>query len=159
MEKYFLELPNLSYDKNKLIEIKNRHLHKLRSWEHNGEPEGYSEIYWNYEEGKDIFYEMFPFECRGYQYVVLPKNYRIGIHRDVRIGGRLGMILEGTGSINFYTERSDNAFVCSTDYSVPVLLDPLAFHDVINKEEKRVTFFLTFTESYEELKEKFFCYR
>jgi len=159
MEQYFIELNELSYDKNKLIETKNRHLDRLRSWEYNGEPEGYSEIYWKYEEGKDIFYKMFPFECRGYQFVILPKNYRIGIHRDVKIGTRLGMILEGTGSINFYTERSDDAFVCSTDYSVPALLDPLAFHDVINTDEERVTFFLTFSEPYEELKEKFSSYR
>jgi hypothetical protein len=158
MESYFIELPKLHVDKQKLIDIKNQHTDKIQFWEHNGEPEGYSEIYWSFKEGKDIFFEMFPFECRGYQFVILPKDYRIGIHKDVKIGARLGMLLEGSGSINFYSERSDEAFVCSTDYKNPALLDPLQFHDVINKDEERVTFFLTFTESYEEVKKRFITY-
>jgi len=158
MKKYYVELPRLSYNKLELLEIKNTHLDKIKNWEYNGEPEGYSEIYWNFDEGKHLFYNMFPFECEGYQYVILPKNYRIGIHKDVKIGGRLGVLLEGTGCINFYKERSDDAFECSADYQYPTLLDPLAFHDVINVEGERVSFFLIFNESYDELKSKFSIY-
>lgn len=158
MENYFIELPKILFNKQKLLDIKNNNLDKIRFWEHNGEPEGYSEIYWNYDEGKHLFYDMFPFECKGYQYVILPKNYRIGIHKDVKIGGRLGMLLDGTGGINFYSERTDDAYKCTAEYNYPTLLDPLAFHDVLNKEQERVTFFLTFSEDYKTLKEKFFNY-
>lgn len=155
MIKYFKEYPNLSFDRQILIDIKNKNLDKIRKWEHNGEPEGYSEIYWSYKEGRSIFEELFPFECRGYQFVILPQDYRIGIHKDVRIGTRLGFLLEGTGGINFYSDRADEAYECTAIYEHPTLLDPLAFHDVINKDQERVTFFLTFTEDYPTMREYF----
>ena len=158
MEDYFIELPKIFFNRQKLLDIKNNNLNKIRFWENNGEPEGYSEIYWNYDEGKHLFYNMFPFECKGYQYVILPKNYRIGIHKDVKIGGRLGVLLEGSGGINFYSKRDDNAYECTAEYKYPTLLDPLAFHDVLNKNQERVTFFLTFSEDYNTLKKKFYNY-
>lgn len=159
MENYFIELPKISFNKKKLLDIKNKNLDKVRVWEHNGEPEGYSEIYWSYDEGKHLFYDMFPFECKGYQYVILPKNYRIGIHRDVKIGGRLGVLLEGVGGINFYSERQDEAYECTANYCYPTLLDPLAFHDVLNNFQERATFFLVFSEDYKTLTKKFCNYR
>lgn len=155
MIKYFKEYSNLKFNRQVLIDIKNKNLNKIRKWEHSGEPEDYSEIYWSYNEGRSIFEELFPFECRGYQFVILPQNYRIGIHKDVKIGTRLGVLLEGTGGINFYSDRADEAYECTANYKYPTLLDASAFHDVINKDQERVTFFLTFTENYSPMLAKF----
>jgi len=155
MINYYKEYPNLQFDQQKLIDIKNDNLDKIRQWEHNGEPEGYSEIYWSFKKGRSLFEDFFPFECRGYQFVILPKDYRIGIHKDVKSGARLGVLLEGSGGINFYSDRADEYYECTASYNYPTLLNSSAFHDVINKDQERVTFFLTFTEDYSTMRKYF----
>lgn len=109
---------------------------------------GYFEMYFSYEEGKDLFRGP---PCRGYQYVYMPPNYEMVIHRDFSaIKCRIGSLLEGTGDILFYDE--DDNVIDRYDYKEDILTDVQVRHSVINSNGWRLTFFANFEEPIDVIK-------
>lgn len=103
----------------------------------------YYEMYFSYEEGKDLFGGP---PCRGYQYVYMPPNYEMVIHKDtIHIQSRIGCLLEGSGDILFYDD--DENLIDRYDYSEDILTDVQVKHKVINNNEWRLTFFCNFEEA------------
>lgn len=113
----------------------------------------YYEMYFTYKEGKELFYEQFPFECRGYQYVYMPPGYEMVIHKDISyLTYRIGCKLLGTAEILFY-DNGHKTIIDRYDYAKPVLTNVQVPHNVKNNNDYRLTFFVNFTkEHYESYK-------
>ena len=100
---------------------------------------------------KDLFYEMLPYECRGYQYVYMPPNYSMVVHKDISyLKCRLGIMLQGSAPILFYDEDHETV-IDSYDYTKPVLTDVQVPHNVKNNDEYRLTFFINFEQEYDDM--------
>lgn len=111
----------------------------------------YFEMYFSYEEGKDLFRGP---PCRGYQYVYMPPNYEMVIHRDFNaIKCRIGSLLKGAGDVLFYDE--DDNIIDRYDYKEDILTDVQVRHNVINGNDWRLTFFANFEESMDLIYESF----
>lgn len=109
---------------------------------------GYWEMYFSYEEGKDLFGGP---PCRGYQYVYMPPNYEMVIHKDLSlIKSRIGCLLEGSAEILFYDD--DENIIDRYDYTEDILTDVQVKHNVINNNEWRLTFFCNFEETLDVVK-------
>ena len=116
----------------------------------------YYEMYFRFEEGKELFYKQFPYECRGYQYVYMPPNYEMVIHKDISyITYRIGCKLLGSAKILFYDTDHSNV-IDSYDYDKPILTNVQIPHNVVNNNEYRLTFFVNFTEEHKHEYEKLF---
>jgi hypothetical protein len=146
---YYLELPKLEIDKDWLNQIYENDKHKMKKWSYKGVEEDYYEIVYK----KDSFH-LFDipnlYEPHNCQFVIIPPKTRIGIHKDVNIQSRIGVKLRGDSSIKFYSERKDEAFATECFYQHPSLINVTQFHDVVNdSDEWRVTWFITFNESFD----------
>tara|TARA_B100000927_G_scaffold220162_1_gene180143 strand:+ start:1738 stop:2199 length:462 start_codon:yes stop_codon:yes gene_type:complete len=140
------------FDKDKLLAIFDHYKdEKLKPYKTKGAEvveRGYWEMYFSYEEGKDLF-DTPP--CRGYQYVWMPPRYEMVIHKDLSaIKSRIGSLLEGSGDIIFYDEE-DN-IIDKYNYEEDILTDVQVRHNVINSDEWRLTFFANFEEPVDVIK-------
>ena len=140
------------FDKDKLLTIFDQYKdEKLKPYKTKGAEvveRGYWEMYFSYEEGKDLF-DTPP--CRGYQYVWMPPRYEMVIHKDLSaIKSRIGSLLEGSGDIIFYDEE-DN-IIDKYNYEEDILTDVQVRHNVINSDEWRLTFFANFEEPVDVIK-------
>ena len=110
----------------------------------------YYKMHFSYEEGKDLFKTL---PCRGYSFVYLPPKHEMVIHKDISTSGgeqiytksRIGSLLQGSGDILFYDDE-DN-IIDSYNYDEDILTDAQIKHNVINNDEWRLTFFVNFEES------------
>jgi hypothetical protein len=110
----------------------------------------YYEMYFSWEEGKDLFKTP---KCRGYQFVYMPPNYEMVIHKDYSlILSRIGCLLEGEASILFYDD--EETVIDSYDYSEDILTDVQVRHSVKNNDQWRLTFFANFEESVDIVRSK-----
>jgi hypothetical protein len=137
------------FDKEKLLTIfdyyKDSKLQKYCSRDVNGNiinERDYYEIYFSYDEGKEYFKTP---PCRGYQFVYMPPNYEMVIHKDTsHIKSRIGCLIEGSAEIRFYDDNKN--YVNSYDYREDILTNVQVYHNVINNKEWRLTFFANFEE-------------
>lgn len=146
---------NLKIDKSYLINVfENYKLDRLTQYKiKNSSNEilgtrDYYEMYFTFAEGKKFFYNMFPYLCRGYQYVYIPPNYEMIIHKDISyLTYRIGCKLIGSAEILFY-DRDHQHVISSHDYNKPILFNVQIPHCVKNNNEYRLTFFVNFTEEH-----------
>lgn len=134
------------FNKNKLLTIFNQYKEeKYRPYKTKGAyvvERGYFEMYFSYEEGKDLFGGP---PCRGYQFVHMPPNYEMVIHRDYSaIKCRIGSLIEGAGDILFYDDE-DN-IIDRYNYKEDILTNVQVRHNVINDNQWRLSFFANFEE-------------
>ena len=134
------------FNKNKLLTIFNQYKEeKYRPYRTKGAyvvERGYFEMYFSYEEGKDLFGGP---PCRGYQFVHMPPNYEMVIHRDYSaIKCRIGSLIEGAGDILFYDDE-DN-IIDRYNYKEDILTNVQVRHNVINDNQWRLSFFANFEE-------------
>ncbi len=116
----------------------------------------YYEMYFTFKEGKDLFYKMLPYECRGYQYVYMPPQYEMVVHKDISyITYRIGCKLLGSAEILFYNDDHTQV-IDSHNYEKPILTNVQVPHNVANNNEYRLTFFANFTEEHKHEYEKLF---
>lgn len=119
----------------------------------------YYEMYFSFEEGNQLFYKIFPFKCRGYQYVYLPPKYEMVIHKDISyISYRIGCKLLGTADILFYNDTHDK-IIASYNYDKAILINVQIPHCVKNNDEYRLTFFVNFTKEHEDEYKTLLYYR
>ena len=134
------------FNKNKLLTIFNQYKEeKYRPYRTKGAyvvERGYFEMYFSYEEGKDLFGGP---PCRGYQFVHMPPNYEMVIHKDYSaIKCRIGSLIEGAGDILFYDDE-DN-IIDRYNYKEDILTNVQVRHNVINDNQWRLSFFANFEE-------------
>ena len=142
------------FNKDKLLtifdEYKDTKLKKYRAKKPDGTivaERDYYEMYFSWEDGKDLFNTP---ECRGYQFVYMPPNYEMVIHKDISyIKSRIGCLLEGQADILFYDD--DENIVDRYDYSQDILTDVQVKHSVINNDQWRLTFFANFEKEMDEV--------
>lgn len=109
----------------------------------------YFEMYFTFKEGKDLFFKQFPFVCRGYQYVYMPPEYEMVIHKDISyLTYRIGCKLLGTAEILFYDE-DHKTIIDRHDYNKPIITNVQIPHNVKNNNSYRLTFFVNFTKEHE----------
>ena len=153
----------MNIDTNYLLDVFNKHkqdkLSQYKIKNTNGEILGtrdYYEMYFTYKEGKELFFEQFPYECRGYQYVYMPPGYEMVIHKDISyLTYRIGCKLQGSAEILFYDDTHQN-IIESYNYTKPILTNVQIPHNVKNKDEYRLTFFVNFTQEHEHEYSKLF---
>ena len=140
------------FDKDKLLTIfyhfKDK---KLQPYKTKGSTDsikrGYWEMYFSYEDGKELFNTP---PCRGYQFVYMPPNYKMVIHKDLSlIKCRIGSLLEGSGDILFYDD--ENNLTDRYDYKEDILTDVQIKHNVQNNNDWRLTFFANFEQDLEQV--------
>ena len=134
------------FNKNKLLTLFNQYKEeKYRPYRTKGAyvvERGYFEMYFSYEEGKDLFGGP---PCRGYQFVHMPPNYEMVIHKDYSaIKCRIGSLIEGAGDILFYDDE-DN-IIDRYNYKEDILTNVQVRHNVINDNQWRLSFFANFEE-------------
>jgi len=142
------------FNKDKLLtifdEYKDTKLKKYRAKKPDGTivaERDYYEMYFSWEDGKDLFNTP---ECRGYQFVYMPPNYEMVIHKDISyIKSRIGCLIEGSADILFYDD--DKNIIDKYDYSQDILTDVQINHNVINNDEWRITFFANFEKEMDEV--------
>ena len=143
------------FDKEYLINIFNQNKSKIRhltSYLENNIliERNYYEIYFTYEDGKDLFNTL---PCRGYQFVYMPPGYKMAIHKDKsQVKSRIGCLLQGSGDILFYDDEEN--VIDSYNYDEDILSDTQVKHSVINNDEWRLTFFVNFEESVDDINSK-----
>lgn len=143
------------FGKDKLLTVfdyyKDEKLQKYRAKTKDGTivaERDYYEMYFSYEDGKDLFGGP---PCRGYQFVYMPPNYEMVIHKDISyIKSRIGCLLEGSGDILFYDDNEN--IIDRYDYTEDILTDVQVKHNVINNNEWRLTFFCNFEETLDVVK-------
>tara|TARA_B110000908_G_scaffold42968_1_gene52277 strand:- start:3 stop:467 length:465 start_codon:yes stop_codon:yes gene_type:complete len=141
------------FDKEKLLTIFEYYKdEKLQPYKTKGGDKvidrGYFEMYFSWEDGKDLFGTPL---CRGYQFVYMPPEYKMVIHKDLSlIKSRIGCLLEGSAEILFYDE--DENVIDRYDYAEDILTDVQVKHSVVNNDEWRLSFFANFEESCDEVK-------
>ena len=112
----------------------------------------YWEMYFSYKESKSPFKGMFPFACRGYQYVLMPPNYNMVIHKDISyLQSRIGLLLKGSAPVRFFRNSNEFSLIGTYDYKIPALFNVTKYHNVINNDMFRITFFINFEEDYKEV--------
>lgn len=142
------------FNKDKLLtifdEYKDTKLKKYRAKKPDGTivaERDYYEMYFSWEDGKDLFNTP---KCRGYQFVYMPPNYEMVIHKDISyIKSRIGCLIEGSADILFYDD--DKNIIDKYDYSQDILTDVQINHNVINNDEWRITFFANFEKEMDEV--------
>lgn len=142
------------FNKDKLLtifdEYKDTKLKKYRAKKPDGTivaERDYYEMYFSWEDGKDLFNTP---ECRGYQFVYMPPNYEMVIHKDISyIKSRIGCLIEGSADILFYDD--DENIVDRYDYEEDILTDVQVKHSVINNDQWRLTFFANFEKEMDEV--------
>ena len=154
----YTPIENMNDGKQHLLDVFNQHketdLHQYKIKNVNQEILGtrdYYEMYFSFKRGKKFFYDLFPYECRGYQYVYMPPNYSMVVHKDISyLKCRLGIMLQGSAPILFYDEDHET-LINSYDYEKPVLTDVQVPHNVKNNDEYRLTFFINFEQEYDNI--------
>jgi len=148
---------DIDVDYNYLLDVFNRHketdLHQYKIKNTQGEILGtrdYYEMYFSFKRGKKHFFEQFPYECRGYQYVYMPPQYEMVIHKDISyLTYRIGCKLQGSAEILFYDD-DHKTIIDSYDYKKPVFTNVQIPHNVKNNDDYRLTFFVNFTQEHYE---------
>lgn len=111
----------------------------------------YYEMYFSFKEGKDLFFDQIPLECRGYQFVYMPPNYEMVVHKDISyLKCRIGCILQGNADILFYDEDNETV-IDKHDYSKPILTNVQVPHNVANNDNYRLTFFANFEQEFDDV--------
>ena len=145
------------FDKDKLLSIFNSYKEEKLQKYCAKKPDGtitverdYYEMYFTYDDGKDLFKTL---PCRGYQFVYMPPKYEMVIHKDISyIKSRIGCLLQGSGDILFYDDEEN--VIDSYNYDEDILSDTQVKHSVINNDEWRLTFFVNFEESVDDINSK-----
>ena len=154
-----LHIPNIEIMKKNLIELfednRDQKLQQYRFKNKEGEILGtrdYYEMYFSYDERGSVLDSLFPFPCRGYQYVFLPPNYEMVVHKDIEyLKCRIGLMLYGTAPLLIYDrEQEPREQLLSYDYREPALVDVSQYHNVKNDEKERLTFFVNFETSFKQ---------
>lgn len=144
------------FDKDKLLAVFNQYkekkLQKYCARNRQGQvivERDYYEMYFSYYEGKDLFNTP---PCRGYQFVYMPPNYEMVIHKDISyIKSRIGTLLQGEAEILFYDE-TEKLIIDRYNYDEDILTNVQVKHNVINNDNWRLTFFANFEEDIDVVK-------
>lgn len=110
---------------------------------------GYDQIWLSPEEAYHHF-GIDPINNRGCQFVYMPPNYEMVIHRDISyLKSRIGILIDGEAPLLFYDD--DHNIIDEYNYEHPVLMDTQVLHNVKNTDEYRLTFFINIERPFEEM--------